>query len=43
MKRLPTYAMNEWGFSDQEILVGIGKSATSNIFEKGVALRVSRG
>ena len=26
--------MNEWGFIGQEIFVGIGKSATSNIFEK---------
>jgi hypothetical protein len=25
--------MNEWGFIGQEIVVGIGKSATSNIFE----------
>ena len=26
--------MNEWGFIGQDILVGLGKSATSNIFEK---------
>ncbi len=25
--------MNEWGFIDQDIIVRIGKSATSNIFE----------
>lgn len=29
-----TYAMNEWGFIGEESLVEIGKSATSNIFEK---------
>tara|TARA_Y100001972_G_scaffold11163_1_gene12088 strand:+ start:3769 stop:3903 length:135 start_codon:yes stop_codon:yes gene_type:complete len=27
--------MNEWGCIGQDIFVGIGKSATSNIFEKG--------
>jgi hypothetical protein len=31
--------MKEWGFIGQEILVGIGKSATINIFKNGVALR----
>ena len=29
-----TYALNEWGSIGQEIVVGIGKSATSNLFEK---------
>ena len=32
-KQMPTYAMNEWGFIDQDILVGIGKSATSFKFK----------
>ncbi len=25
---MPTDAMNEWGFIDQDTLVGVGKSAT---------------
>jgi len=28
-----TFAMNEWGFIGQEIVVGIGKSATSFKFK----------
>ena len=37
-----TYAMNEWDFIGQDILVGIGKSATSFKFE-GVAVCETRG
>ena len=32
-KQALTYAMNEWGFIDQDTYVGIGISATSNKFE----------
>jgi len=31
---LPTNAMNEWGLIGQDILVGIGKSATSIKFKQ---------
>ena len=33
MKRMPTNAMNEWGFIGQDTLVGMGKSATSFKFK----------
>jgi len=32
-ERHVTSAMNEWGFIDQDILVGIGKSATNCKFK----------
>ena len=37
-----TNAMNEWGFIGQDILVGIGKFATSNKFKNKAWLYARR-